>query len=150
MAYRTPFHDKLLWGFLLFTAFVALLFGSYAGIALLLRVIAFLRGKLNGRPILPLIIGVLTSPCILFLIPILLLSRGVFYFGLGDATDPIHPALKYLPMILAALAVVSAIISFRAWRYRNTNGSTRWMVSIHTATLIGFAGCLFYWDLVVV
>lgn len=150
VAYRTPFHDKMLWGFLLFTAFVALLFGAYAGIALLLRVIAFLRGKLNGRPILPLIIGVLTGPCILFLIPILLLSRGVFYFGLGDATDPIHPALRYLPMMLVALTIVALIISFRAWRYQNTNDFTRWVVSIHAATLVGLVGCLFYWDLVLV
>jgi len=150
VSYRTPFHDKSMLSFLLFTGVFAFVFGAYAGISLLIRIISRVRGRMNDKPSLQLIIGVLSSACALFLVPILLLKRSVFYFGLGDATDPIHPALKYLPLMLVALAVVSAIISFRAWKYRNTNGSTRWMVSIHAATLIGFAGCLFYWDLVVV
>lgn len=150
VAYRTPFHDKMLLGFLVFTAFVAFIFGAYAGIALLLRGIAFLRGKRNDRPILPLVIGGLTSACILFLVPLLLLNRGVFYFGLDDATHAIHPQLVYLPMLLVALTVLTLFIVHRAWLHRTSAGFARWILSVHAATLVVFAGCLFYWDLVVV
>jgi hypothetical protein len=76
-------------GFLLFAALVALMFGVYAGISLVLGAIARLRGRRNGPAVLPLLVGGACSLIVLFLVPLLLISHGVFYFGLGDATGRI-------------------------------------------------------------
>ncbi|MBK8341344.1 MAG: hypothetical protein IPK99_15775 [Flavobacteriales bacterium] len=86
----------------------------------------------------------------LFLVPALLLNQGVFYFGLGDATDRILPTLKYLPMLLCVLAVSLALLSYREWRSRASSMLTRWIMTVHTAALLAVVIRLFYWDLVVV
>ena len=148
VAYRTPFHDKGMLAFLILTAAVALLFDAYAGIMLLLAAVARVRGKRDDRPVLPWVVGALSSAGALFLIPILLLNRGVFYFGLGDATDRIHPALKYLPLLLCVMTILLVIIAYR-WPYRTSSRFARGTLGLHAATLIGLAGCLFYWDLVI-
>jgi len=150
VAYRTPFNSKGLLGFVIFAGVFALLFGMYAGIVLVIRVIVRLRSRTSERPLLPLITGAITSGIVLFLVPMLLLNRGVFYFGLGDATDPIHAALKYLPMLLCALAILSVILTYRAWYFHTSSGFTRWVLSLHAATIVGLGGYLFYWDMVLV
>lgn len=150
VAYRTPFHSKALFGALLFAGAVALLFGAFAGISLLSHAIARIRGRKKKRPVLPLLVGAVCSLIVLFLIPTLLINQGVFYFGLGDATDRILPTLKYLPVLLCVLAVSLALLSYREWRSRASSMHTRWIMTVHTAALLAVVIGLFYWDLVVV
>ncbi len=150
VAYRTPFHSKALLGFLLFAAAVALLFGLYAGIVLLIRAIGRLRGRKSERPLLPLFVGGISSLIVLFLVPLLLLNRGVFYFGLGDATDPISPLLAYLPLLLCLLAMPLVIFVVRDWRMGPTAGFARAGRTVHAAMVLVLVGWLFYWDLVLV
>ncbi|MBK7269339.1 MAG: hypothetical protein IPI07_07455 [Flavobacteriales bacterium] len=149
VAYRTPFHSSVLFGSLLFAAAVALLFGAFAGISILSWSIARLRGRKIERPVLPLLVGTVCSLIVLFLVPALLTNQGVFYFGLGDATERIHPALKYLPMLLGVLVASLALLTFREWRSHASSMPTRWTMTVHTAALFGLMIGLFYWDLVV-
>ncbi|MBP6574589.1 MAG: hypothetical protein KA230_09070, partial [Flavobacteriales bacterium] len=150
VAYRTPFHSKVLLGFLLFAALGAFTFGVYAGIVLLTHVIARLRGRKNERRVLPLIVGAVCSLIVLFLVPTLLLNRGVFYFGLGDATDRISPLLAYLPLLLCLLAMPLVIFVVRDWRMGPTAGFARAGRTVHAAMVLVLVGWLFYWDLVLV
>ena len=149
VAYRTPFHSSVLFGFLLFAGAVALVFGAFAGISILSWAIARIRGRRNEQTLLPLLVGAICSLIVLFLIPTLLINQGVFYFGLGDATDRIHPALKYLPMLLGALVASLALLTYRVWRSHASSMPTRWTMTVHTAALFGLMIGLFYWDLVV-
>lgn len=150
VAYRTPFHSLALRGFLLFAALVALLFGAYAGISLVLGAIARLRGRRNTRPVLPLLIGGACSLIVLFVVPILLIHQGVFYFGLGDATDRIHPALVFLPMLLCVLAALLLLLAIRVRRSDAASLFARLGYGVPLATAIALVGWLFYWDLVLV
>lgn len=147
VAYRTPFHSIALRGFLWFAALVALVFGVYAGILLLLRGIGRLRGKRNEQPLLPLLVGAACSLIVLFLVPLLLISQAVFYFGLGDATDRIHPALVYLPMLLCGFAAFLVLFAYRAWRSRAASLFARLSLSVHAFNAAVIAGLLSYWDL---
>ena len=148
VAYRTPFHSVALRGFLFFTALAAMLFGAYTGITLLLGAIARLRGRRNERPVLLLLAGAACSIIVLFLIPALLINQGVFYFGLGDATDRIHPVLKHLPILLCLLATLFVLLSYRVWRAGVSSIFVRWGTSLFTACTMILVGWLFYWDLV--
>ncbi|MBK8497535.1 MAG: hypothetical protein IPL52_01650 [Flavobacteriales bacterium] len=150
VAYRTPFHSKMLFGFLLFAGVIELFFGAYAGASLLLRALARLRGRRNERPVLPLLMGAVNSGIVLFLVPTLLLNQGVFYFGLGDATDRISPLLRYLPWLLCLLAIPLMLIAVREWRSRASSGFARWSSMLHMAMLLVAVCWLFYWDLVFV
>ncbi|MBP6392733.1 MAG: hypothetical protein KA352_17715 [Flavobacteriales bacterium] len=150
VAYRTPFHSKAVFGSLLFAGAVALLYAAFAGISLLSHAIARIRGRKKKRPVLSLLVGAGSSLIVLFLIPTLLINQGVFYFGLGDATDRILPILKYLPMLLCVLSVSLALLSYREWRSCASSMLTRWSMTVHTAALLAVVIGLFYWDLVVV
>ncbi|MBP7515458.1 MAG: hypothetical protein KA791_12970 [Flavobacteriales bacterium] len=150
VAYRTPFHSMTLRGFLLFTALVALLFGVFTGISLLLVAFARLRGKRNQRPVLPLFIGGACSLIVLFLVPALLINQSVFYFGLGDTTDRISPVLAYLPLLLCLLALPLVLFAVRGWRMRSSSGFVRISGTVHAATVVALVAVLFYWDLVLV
>lgn len=149
VAYRTPFHSMALRVFLLFAALVALLFGAYAGISLVLSAVARLRGKRNGPPVLPMFVGGVCSLIVLFLVPTLLLNQGVFYFGLADALDRILPALTYLPLLLCALTIPLLLWTYRDWRARVLSSFRRWSLTVQTATIVAVLVGLFYWDLVV-
>ncbi len=149
VAYRTPFHSMALRVFLLFAALVALVFGAYAGISLVLSAVARLRGKPNGSPVLPLLVGGACSLIVLFLVPTLLLNQGVFYFGLGDAFDHILPALTYLPLLLCSLTIPLVLWTYRDWRTRVLSSVRRWSLTVQTVTIVAVLVGLFYWDLVV-
>jgi hypothetical protein len=148
VAYRTPFHSKALRGFLLLAALVALLFGMYAGISLMLGAIARLRGRRYGSPVLLLLLGGACSLIVLFLVPALLLNQGVFYFGLGDTTDRIHPALKYLPLVMCALLPFLVGSALHQRTSRDLSGLHRWFLGAHATTLALMAGLFVYWGLV--
>ncbi len=148
VAYRTPFHGMALRGFLLCAALVALFFGAYAGILLLLGAFTRLRGNRTERPVLPLLVGAACSLIVLFLVPALLLDQGVFYFGLGDATDRIDPALAHVPVLLCVLAPLLVLFTIRAWRSRTGPLFARLGQAVHAATVVVLVGWLFYWDMV--
>ncbi len=149
VAYRTPFHSLTLRVFLLFAALVALLFGAYAGTSIVARAIARMRGRRNGTPVLPLLVGGVCSLIVLFLVPTLLINQGVFYFGLADALDPILPALTYLPLLLCALTIPLIFWTYRDWRVKVLSSFRRWSLTVQTVTIVAVLAGLFYWDLVV-
>jgi hypothetical protein len=148
VAYRTPFHSKALLGFLLCTAAMALFFGVYCGTVLLIRAIARMRGRKSARPMLPLFVGATSSLIVFFLAPTLLLNRGVYYFGMGDATDRISPLLRYLPLLLGVLAIPLVLFVVRDWRFRSSSVFIRVSRAVYTAMVVVLVGWLFYWDLV--
>lgn len=147
LTYKTPMHQRwLFWALVLISA-IAL----FSGITSLFRFLRWcvmrLRKRDPGHPLWqPLMTGV-ASAIILFLVPALLLSEGVFYFGLGDATDRIHPALVYLPMLLCMLAALLVLYSVRARLSRKRSPFARFVQTAHTATVVVLVGWLFYWGL---
>lgn len=148
VAYRTPFHSPALWGFLLFAALVALLFGVYAAISLVVAAIARLRGRQNGSPVLPMLVGGACSLIVLFLVPTLLLNQGVFYFGLADTLDHVLPVLRYLPLLLCALTIPLVLWTYRDWRARILSSIRRWSLTIQTLTVMAVLVGLFYWNMI--
>ncbi len=150
VAYRTPYHNSALRYFLLLAALVSLVFGAYAGFSLVLSAIGRLRGRRNEQPILPLVVGGALSLIVLFLVPTLLIIQDVFYFGLGNSTDRIHPWLAYLPMLLCVFAASFALIACRPSRSPAGPLIVRLVFGVQAFTGLILAGWLFYWDLVLV
>ena len=148
VAYITPFHQR--WLFWLLVAFevVALLTGAMVLAALSLRLIARVRGRSSGDGALPLFATLLSSAMLAFLIPVLLLNEGVYYFGLGDAVDSILPALEYLPILLCLLTGALLAQAFRRWRSDTHAPVARMAITAFTACQCALVATLFYWDMV--
>ena len=73
--------------------------------------------------------------------------------ALGYPVSPLRCApllLVYLPMLQGGLTMLTLFFVYRVWLHRASPGFARWLLIVHATTLIGFAGCSFYWDLVVV
>ncbi len=145
-AYITPFHQRwLFWslvGVLLLAAIVALVSMG----ALMYRAIARIRGRsITGAATWSLVL-VFTSALVV-IIPFLLLKEGVYYFGLGDATDPIHPVLKFLPLLLSLLLGLVGWRWVRCWKAQGSSVLVRWGSAFGTIALTGMVGLFLYWGM---
>lgn len=146
-AYTTPFHAR--W---LFYALVALLglagiTALYCCVALLRRSIARSKGS-SKKGSLDLVVLLLSCIVLIVTIPFLLLNEGVYYFGLGDATDPISSFLKYLPVLLCALLLGLLYITYTAWRGEQ-RFSDRWFLSLWSVLTVSMVGLFVYWGMVI-
>lgn len=117
LAYGTPFHQRWLWWTVACAGALSLLGMLWAFGLFVLWVIACIRSRAFVRELPWLVIGV-GSALATFLCGTLLMVEGVYYFGLGDAVDRIHPLLRWMPLGLLACTAWLFVHSFMRTRYR--------------------------------
>lgn len=139
LEYTTPFHQRWLWWAIASVGMVSLL-GMLWAVALFIPwTIACIRSRSLVKDVPWLVVGV-GSALATFLCGTLLLMEGVFYFGLSDAVDRIHPALVYAPtalLLCVLLALLGPVVHARHRR------PLRAWASVNAMLLLGLA----YWDL---
>lgn len=150
LAYMTPMHHRWLFWLIVGIAAVMFISATISIVRVLFRAFMRLRRRTDRKSMLPDLLAIASAVIVLFLTAPLLLQEGVYYFGLGDALDPIHPALKYMPMLLCSMVIISVVQIHRTRRFLTPPSFSRWIHGVHVATLIGLVGLLFYWDLVLV
>lgn len=144
LAYKTPMHQRWLFWLLVAIGAIALV----SGVASLYRSLRWcwmkLRGRDPGHPLWSPLVAGTASAIVIFLVPALLMIEGAYYFGLGDALDPLHPLLRFLPIVLGALCIPILISAFR--RKLDTSLIARWG-RVQAGSLVVFVALLFYWDM---
>ncbi|HEY0977696.1 MAG TPA: hypothetical protein VGE21_09515 [Flavobacteriales bacterium] len=148
LAYRTPFHQRWLFVALLLLGVAALIIAAMSGVLLLGKLIARLRRRASTVDGWLQAILLLCCSATLLLLAFLLFNEGVYYFGLGQAVEPIWPPLRYLPalLVLAVLLLVVRIIP--RMRDRRSGAFQRGALALFGAAELAFVGLLFYWQLV--
>lgn len=139
LSYRTPFHQRWIWWSIALIGVLSLLGVIWSVGLCLFHVIACIRSR-SLVAFAPW--GVIGLGCgiAVFLCGMLLLSEGVYYFGLGDATDRIHPLLRWAPLVLLACSIYLVVRSLRVTRHR------AWIRSI--AVLHGtLVAAMIYWGM---
>ena len=147
LAYVTPFHQRWLWWTLLCVGAFALLSGMWALGMLVAWVFASIRQRRWVVRYPWFTLGV-ASACTAFLCGTLVMVEGVYYFGLGDATDRIHPLLKYQPLVLCVLAIPLLVWTRAYWRAGGRSRIARAWLAAFTALECALVCLLFYWGMV--
>ena len=133
--YRTPFHQRWLFMTLAALAGLAVLLGVIFAVAVLVQLVQRLRLR-PVRTFWPLVLLGLGMVALVALVGILLTLEQVVYFGLGD----VHPALRLLPHVLLATALVAAL---RLRRHPREHWALLPALALIVPVLVGCA----YWGL---
>lgn len=117
LAYKTPFHQRWLWWTVALLCVLSLIGMLWAAGLFVIWVIACIRSRtfVTGLPWLVVGVG---SALASFLCGTLLLMEGVYYFGLGDAVDRIHPVLVASPLALLLCVLLALVGTFVRSRHR--------------------------------
>ncbi len=147
LAYKTPMHQRWLFWALVAIGGIALIAGIVSLFHSLRWCVMRLRSRNTGHPLWPSLLTGAASVIVIFLVPALLMNEGVFYFGLGDALDPIHPLLRYLPFVLCILCLALLVTAIQ----RRGHASTfiQLIRPVQVGTLVVFMVLLFDWGMVV-
>ncbi|MEO8068562.1 MAG: hypothetical protein ABI599_12775 [Flavobacteriales bacterium] len=147
VSYITPMHERGLYYALLVFFACALIAALVATVALFRNLLAFVRKREAPFRSALHIALLVSSACIVFLLPILLTNEGVYYFGLGDAVQEILPALVYLPWLLCALVGALLVWTFRRWRSGTRAPIARMALTAFTVGQCGLVVLLLYWGM---
>lgn len=139
LGYKTPFHQRWLWWSVTGIMTISVLTGLWALGVMVAWLVASIRSRkpASGMPWLAVGLG---SALSFFICTMLLLREGVFYFGLGDAMDRIHPLLKWSPWLLLASAIGAGV---RMYLYAPCQRTLRTHLVAQGLLIIG----LVYWGL---
>ncbi|MBP6313035.1 MAG: hypothetical protein KA408_12245 [Flavobacteriales bacterium] len=147
VAYITPFHQR--WLFYLLVAFAGLtgLTLLYSSFGILRRTVSKLRGA-SSQGKLALLTMSLSSIALLTVTPFLLLNEGVYYFGLGYATDAFSALLKYVPAFLGCLLIALLIFTYSAYR-TDQRFVHRSFLTMNSGITVIMVGLFVYWGIVI-
>lgn len=145
VAYVTPHHRRALFYFLLVIFGIALLSALVSGFSILRNVVERMHGRATTGMVGWLLL-LLNSVGMGLIIPFLIHSEGIYYFGLGYATDAIHPTIKYIPFLLAFLAGTLAFFTYKCWHTRSTV-LERWFSGANLISAVCMVGLFGYWGL---
>jgi hypothetical protein len=137
--YLTPFHQRWLWWAMAMFGVVALMAGFWAIGLFVAWLIASIRGR-SLRTGLPWSVMGTGAALTLFLVAMLLMVEGVYYFGLGTAVDDMHPLLRWAPL---ALMVCTGWMLIRS----HTGARLRVPLRVLAGTQLVLLGCLLYWGM---
>lgn len=139
LGFKTPFHERwMLWSVVAIGA-LSLIGLLWASALFVMQVVVSIRSRSLRMELPWLPVGV-ASALALFLCGALVLNEGVYYFGLNDVMDRIHPLLTWSPMALLLLVAYLFIRSYKRTRFRLP---TRGLALVHSLLLVALA----YWDL---
>lgn len=147
VGYKTPMHSRVLFYFLLVMFGIAMLSALVSGFSILRNVVERMRGR-AATGMVGWLLLLLSSIGMGLIIPFLIHSEGIYYFGLGYATDAIHPLLKYLPATLFAIALILIAQSLRGFHAMFGTRFGKWLACAHITCLLLFTSLLYYWGLV--
>lgn len=141
LSFKTPFHQGWLWWLVTGIGVLSFLSGLWALVMLPIWIVACIRSRSLVTELPWLSVG-LASATSVFLCGTLLFNEGVYYFGLGDALDRIHPVLKWLPCALMVCMLAVGAHQLRHARYRTL---LRIFLALQALLVIGLG----YWGLLV-
>lgn len=139
LQYRTPFHQRWLWWTVVGIGALSIFTGIWAFVMMLIWVLACIRSRTLLPELSWLAVGV-GSATSLFLCGTLLMIEGVYYFGLGDDLDKIHPLLKWSPWLLLACTIAAGV-------YTIMQSRNRVLLRVHLVTQCLLILGLAYWGL---
>ncbi|MFZ1688537.1 MAG: hypothetical protein WAU70_14000 [Flavobacteriales bacterium] len=141
LSFKTPFHQRWLWWSITGIGVLSLLCGLWALAMVPMWIVACIRSRSLVTELPWLSVG-LASAISVFLCGTLLFNEGVYYFGLGDTLDRIHPVLKWAPLALMLCVLAVGVHQLRHARYRT---SLRIFFAFQALLVVGLG----YWGLLI-
>lgn len=149
LAYKTPFHNHGIFYTLMALAGLMVLTGLWSAFLFLRAAFRRTRGSFGAKNLWRPFAMALSSAIAVFLIAVLLINESVYYFGLGDAMDAIHPALKFLPLVFLTLIGTLLIFPLKGANGLRALRSGDRIVSAYAVLGVALVAAFGYWGLLV-